>query len=79
MGWVGYLLAFCAAQSASIATITRLHAARRTLPKMPAERIASISACASCSSALRESISDVLFIRVQRYGALHKYATQKRA
>ena len=70
MDWVGYLLAFCAAQSASMATITRLHAAKRTLPKIPAERIASISACASCSSALRESISDVLFIREQIYRML---------
>jgi hypothetical protein len=75
---VGYLLAFCAALSASSATITRLHAASRALPKIPAARIASTSACADWSSALRESISDWLFIRVQKYGAPHKYATKKK-
>ncbi len=64
MGW-GYLLAFFAALRASMARITRLHAANRTLPKIPAARIASISACASWSSALRESMCDVVVIREQ--------------
>jgi len=63
---VGYLLAFCAALSASSATITRLHAASRALPKISASRIASTSACADWSSALRESMVDVVVIREQR-------------